>query len=1234
MKIGRNQLCPCGSGKKYKKCCLDKKNTVAPFFDKSSAYDFLMQDAEKAQKVFEKYLFQDVVSAVFCINSWRKNRSGLAQSLKLNEGLTLCKVQGTRRICSQDDYDDFWSEISPLLSITIGEDYTLPDFGEVFINLRGKSYPIIIGTGHQSVYAAMRYMVSLCKECSKEDELITILEYLEYIIGSLKSTNSKPKEEAVVFEKPPFNYFLAVKNLLCDPVFERKASDTSQIMGYQDGPIEMRHFVQFNTKTYPLFNTSILVDYYGLLLCTVEEKQITRHIQLTILDYLGRTYPDPPAPGKRHYLVNPRLINEENRPVWDARPMFALIEGNQVLFGVMTEGLPEKEYRKLQEIQTKREELGCISIVEGVKRNNSGYVAIELSPEADLEMEVLCFNSFTDITSTYLGMQGYKDGFNCTALDLFYLLSFSENVEELVSFVRFSNTSKAQVLTFGGRSNLFFLWKASNRNISSGAIEYSMIHIDYNETDAFTIEYFEKTLHDFPRDCQGGFVDPIEWVIHAHPGEYSNITHKKDILYGGDLIRLKEGTSFFLSHNGHFFDSLDSDMQTGLMVIDEINQKMFVRYSDSLNEIGCIKGNNLQILFVPLIYAENSVPNDYLSDSSRTLVYSEGFRDENGIAIRYSLDIGVLLDSINKSADRSVENRFFLELLKPLAEYGVQDYQDFCEVVDRDKKKKKTVDVFSMEREFFFSEFATDTVISTVSFADAKKEIAQACLDAGITPGIYKGKDATAAVRRLQAVIYPVFEGFLAEFDKYSVHYYALSYYSVQRNYVYTHHKRLSSLTNLDEEAKLEFEQRTRDARETARRYSRMAQYLIECNLATERKRKTRICSADEFNRLLAIADWLVVLQDSADLCHHTKWEVQIEIDEEFLVDPVYEDEVKETYDEQILRKYSNEPYLPKSDEIDQEFAEEAVVAFERDTGVSFPSLITLLDYMARYITDNSQAKEVFSNVFSVPKDALICGVVQQLEDESISISDLRHALDFIILDESNLKTVAGQKHDMIPIWEREKRSNRFEVKPVAIYNNDCIFSPISTFDLMNSWRNGLLDWFPPYEIGLDDLLGVLKKWKKRYENEMVQDIVKLFEAKGLQYVFPEVDLYRRFPKESYPEELGDYDTLAFDETGKTIWIVESKVLQKVGSIYEDLMQQKSFFFQNKYDEKFQRRITFFEENKIMILHSFGMDQFVSFTLSPVMITNKLFVSRYKKIGFPIMTFTEFRKKLEELQTI
>jgi uncharacterized protein YecA (UPF0149 family) len=27
-KIGRNELCPCGSGKKYKKCCMGKKDKL------------------------------------------------------------------------------------------------------------------------------------------------------------------------------------------------------------------------------------------------------------------------------------------------------------------------------------------------------------------------------------------------------------------------------------------------------------------------------------------------------------------------------------------------------------------------------------------------------------------------------------------------------------------------------------------------------------------------------------------------------------------------------------------------------------------------------------------------------------------------------------------------------------------------------------------------------------------------------------------------------------------------------------------------------------------------------------------------------------------------------------------------------------------------------------------------------------------------------------------------------
>lgn len=32
LKLGRNDPCPCGSGKKYKKCCIDRENTLDDAF--------------------------------------------------------------------------------------------------------------------------------------------------------------------------------------------------------------------------------------------------------------------------------------------------------------------------------------------------------------------------------------------------------------------------------------------------------------------------------------------------------------------------------------------------------------------------------------------------------------------------------------------------------------------------------------------------------------------------------------------------------------------------------------------------------------------------------------------------------------------------------------------------------------------------------------------------------------------------------------------------------------------------------------------------------------------------------------------------------------------------------------------------------------------------------------------------------------------------------------------------
>jgi len=176
------------------------------------------------------------------------------------------------------------------------------------------------------------------------------------------------------------------------------------------------------------------------------------------------------------------------------------------------------------------------------------------------------------------------------------------------------------------------------------------------------------------------------------------------------------------------------------------------------------------------------------------------------------------------------------------------------------------------------------------------------------------------------------------------------------------------------------------------------------------------------------------------------------------------------------------------------------------------------------------------------------------------------------------------------------------------------------------------MEWYLPYEVGLTKFKAVIKNWKKRYEDEMVQDVAGLFRESNFDFVYPEIEFAKRFPHQNYPSELGDYDVIAINIKKKEIWIIECKVLQKVGSIYEDQMQQKNFFFQNKYDEKFQRRIDYFNCNIAKILQSLEIDV-GEYNVVPYMITNKLFLSRYKKINFPILTFSEIEKILKSFNS-
>jgi len=1233
VKIGRNDRCPCGSGKKYKKCCLRKDfSNIAP--DTSGAlgaqptdFPYITSNALSLNKIIRKYVFEDVIIAAFCLNLWRRNRSALEQSLTLNLSITMGGSFGHNSIKSFEELCSFYDDISGILTVSGHEDHIIDDYGEVFISHEGKSYPVIIGTGYQQVYGALRYLQALSKVCNRQDELTDLLEYSSGILAFTRAVNTPNTNSEIIYELPTPEFWSCTTSLFDSPVFSKQVEFASNIVGHQDGPIEMRHFVERDGRFFPLFNTSILLDYYKFLLNTATDEEKKRHITIAIHSLLENSFNISPNTPNR-VLIQPIAVNGETNARIDSKALiFAGFAEDILIIGI------DNAYKNVE---------GTISAINELKtENNLRLVEPHYRPEcggsyavavkSDIEVIYILVDPFTDILSHTLRSEGKSKHFQCTALDIFYLIGFAEDFGEIAAFVRYYSALKTKIFTFGGKNNIFFSWKNAHREIAAGAVEYDLLATDFNTTEDYVFSHFSENLKEFPRTGTGLFVDPLHWQVKDAPLGYKQVFHKGCPGFGGEVKMLSGDTSVFLAHNVDFFtkDDFTQNGETQIRTIDEINQRLFVRYADRLSQIQVLKGRTLQLLFMPWHYAQQHHKTTFLSDSTRTLVYSDEYFDGESLIIRYSVDPDVLIESIRTAPDRRAENTYFAELLQPLEKYDPNAYKDLLGKLKEDSALKKTVGVSLIEQQYYFSNMAIDTNISAVDFTKARKEIAQMCHASGIEPGEYRGKAATEVVRKMQAAIVCAFENHLSDIDMLDLHKQALNYYAFQQNGIVLNMKRYHAFTDLDKAIQMEFEKQTRQIRERYRSSVETAKYLLESNLFVKHKDGAKKCTKSNFSFLLAFADWLVVLQNNSDTSRHTEFDITISVDTDYRVDTILSDESLERAAEMVLRKYNTTDYQIKTDSDDKAFFERAINAFQEDTGIDLKLMLSLADYLQLGVIENQIAEEIYPNVFAVDESVLAHKYNEVLDQPVLDIDIIHRIIEFLTVKPELLKTTGGAQHDYLPIWEREKRDNRFDTKPIVRVDNMCIFSPIALNNVLSLWRNGLANWFPPYEIGLPKLTAVLKKWKKRYEDEMVQDIAQLFRDAKFDVVIPELELIHRFPADNYPEELGDYDVFAINHTSREIWIVEAKVLQKNGSIYEDQMQQKNFFVQKKYDERFQRRIDYLTNHYTKVLTSMKLDT-LEYRIVPYMVTNKLFVSRYKKINFPIITYHELHKKLCE----
>ena len=523
---------------------------------------------------------------------------------------------------------------------------------------------------------------------------------------------------------------------------------------------------------------------------------------------------------------------------------------------------------------------------------------------------------------------------------------------------------------------------------------------------------------------------------------------------------------------------------------------------------------------------------------------------------------------------------------------------DLNELFESKRKKvsleKKKVGVFSVSVEYKWDNNVQNFSPEDYHYHEVRKRIANVCYGNMIKPGIYRGQEANQIIRAMQKAIIEDFEGEVSKYSWSELHYLLLDYHSTLLHDIDINWKRYGSYSGLDEKKDKEVRDRIIDQREKAKHDDRNTLYLIETNLYLHCESET-LATIDDINLLLAYANWLVVLNDVADMCHFADNEAYIEITDEYVVDTLADDQDAEALSGLHHRIYSYSGGLKRDHETDFKYLEKVKETFKEDMGFDLTDFLDILSYFSNSFSETI-VKKIGNNVFRAPMKELLRDFLEQMNNV-ITEEDAATLFNYLVVSSQNLKTENGKINFYLPIGKRRTRDTRFELMPLVSINGDIIFSPITMDRLKKDWLNGIMDFILPYEVRMNKTKQLIVEWKKSYEKQIVYDIANSFKKNKFDIIKQNFELMKL--NKSHPQWLGDYDVFAVDINNKSIWIVECKVIEKVATFYDMYRQQNRFFNEHKEDEKFQRRIDYLRENADQVIQQLGCTDYIGYKVIP-----------------------------------
>ena len=796
---------------------------------KTEAFPTIRMKIDRLLKITNEYQFNDLVKAVYCINLCINNRSVLESCLALNACLIEYEEKGSKRIGTYDEFKGFFGKIYDVMKPGIADDYTVEDFGEVQLRYNDKFYRVIIGTGHNNVYACLNFLPTLARNISREEELCLALEYVS---GTIDYFIEENKNDGVVekrFVLPTEILFYKVQKFFKEEVKKYDILELDSLMMSEGTTIEKSHFVCREDNIYPLYNVSLLIDLYDIWENKIDFKEQISVANEGIIDRIYSLFKMDRS--RSCSIFAPAMIFPEQKYDSSQRTYTFIAKASRGVVVALNadeyeEGQLEKEIANIE----KYHKSGTLHIAEAFNRfDKSGLRGIHIP--ADMPIEYLIYDSFMNPNQMHmsLGEEGKKRK-TCTALDVIYYLNFMDDIDELFEYLSYSNEKDYESsFGFGSDAALYFTWKNQGRYIAKGAIIFNMVDVGYDTENEAVVDYFKEELKDYPfhmRDYL--FREPFSWKIEKRDFDTYEYTVKHGMGFGGIYLPLPQKNYVFLTNNVEFYKDVKDfgEYRQWIQLLEEIITEGFNSIKCVFEDNKAISNTGIQIAFMPIEYAVHAGHESFLYED-RIYVYSDAQYYSHKWIIRYVVkDINRIYEDIQEAKNRSTEFNILREILIPL----LDRMPDLNELFESKRKKvsleKKKVGVFSTSVEYKWDNNVQNFSPEDYHYHEVRKRIANVCYGNMIKPGIYRGQEANQIIRAMQKAIIEDFEGEVSKYSWSELHYLLLDYHSTLLHDIDINWKRYGSYSGLDEKKDKEVRDRIIDQREKAKHDDRNTLYL------------------------------------------------------------------------------------------------------------------------------------------------------------------------------------------------------------------------------------------------------------------------------------------------------------------------------------------------------------------------------------------------------------------------